>query len=174
MGFLPPTSGTIEVDGVVIKSHGNLFPFVGYVPQQPFLFQGSLLDNIVMGAPKEEIDFERIATLLETVELSSFVAHLPNGLQTSISHNSLGVSGGQKQRIALVRALYHQPQFLILDEVTNQLDEALETKILQFLKTYTKEENVAVLLVSHSAEIVKVCDRMYTISNQTITEITHE
>jgi len=141
------------------------------VPQQPFLFQGSLLDNIVLGENPDKIDFNRIEMLIDSFNLSNFIAQLPKGLHTKISHNSLSVSGGQKQRIALIRALYASPQLLILDEVTNQLDEELEEKVLQFLHRYSKEHNIAIVLVSHASIISNVCSQTYKISNHTLKKI---
>lgn len=172
MGFLFPKNGRVLIDNQAAKIRGSIFPFVGYVPQQPFLFQGSLLNNIVMGSRAEDINYELIESLTETLQLTSFVAQLEQGLNTPISHNSISVSGGQKQRIALMRALYHEPQLLILDEVTNQLDEALEMEILRYLKRYALEKNIAIMLVSHGSEIANVCERMYQVTQHTLKEIT--
>jgi len=171
MGLIEPDSGALFLDNSKVEKHSVLFNFIGYVPQQPFLFQGSLLDNIVMGENPDKIDFNRIEMLIDSFNLSNFIAQLPKGLHTKISHNSLSVSGGQKQRIALIRALYASPQLLILDEVTNQLDEELEEKVLQFLHRYSKEYNIAIVLVSHALIISNVCRQTYKISNHTLKKI---
>ena len=171
MGFLNPDKGAIVLDQNEINSFNEILPFIGYVPQQPFLFQGTLLENIVMGAPKETINYEKINSLIKAFELSPFIDQLKKGLDTKLSHNSLSISGGQKQRIALVRALYNNPQLLILDEVTNQLDEDLEIQILHYLKEYVKTENIAILLVSHASIITTVCSHTYQITNHTLKEI---
>lgn len=171
MGLIEPDSGALFLDNSKVEKHSVLFNFIGYVPQQPFLFQGSLLDNIVMGENPDKIDFNRIEMLIDSFNLSNFIAQLPKGLHTKISHNSLSVSGGQKQRIALIRALYASPQLLILDEVTNQLDEELEEKVLQFLHRYSKEYNIAIVLVSHALIISNVCSQTYKISNHTLKKI---
>ena len=171
MGFIEPQEGALLVDDIEIIDNSNILPFIGYVPQQPFLFQGSLLDNIVMGAPNNEIDFQKIDSLINSFELTSFVQNLEDGLETKISHDSLSVSGGQKQRIALIRALYSNPQLLILDEVTNQLDEDLEVKTLHFLKEYARTQNIAILLVSHASIVSSVCARTYEITDHTLKSI---
>ena len=174
MGFLSPKRGSLFVDEQIINSSNILFPFIGYVPQQPFLFQGSFLDNIVMGTSANDIDFERIKTLIHAFDMDSYIENLKDGLDTKISHNSLSVSGGQKQRLALIRALYRNPDLLILDEVTNQLDEELEIKVLNYLKDYAKEMNIAILLVSHSNSISEICERTYQITNHTLQAISFE
>ncbi len=171
MGLLKPNTGELLLDNTRIEKNSELFSFVGYVPQQPFLFQGSLLNNIVMGEESNKIDHKKIEMLIKDFNLSNFISNLPKGLDTKISHDSLGVSGGQKQRIALIRALYANPQLLILDEVTNQLDEALEEKILSYLKEYAISQNIAIVLVSHTSLISSICDRTYKISHHTIEEI---
>lgn len=171
MGFLNPDKGAILLDAIEIKTFNKILPFIGYVPQQPFLFQGTLIENIVMGTPKESINYEKINILINAFKLTSFIDQLENGLNTRLSHNSLSISGGQKQRIALIRALYNDPQLLILDEVTNQLDVDLEIQILHYLKEYVIKENIAILLVSHASIITSICSHTYQITNHTLKEI---
>jgi ABC-type multidrug transport system fused ATPase/permease subunit len=166
MGLLHPTEGTVLIDGNPINNTQSiLFNFIGYVPQQPFLFQGTLLENIVFDQPTSEIDFDKINTFFEVFELQEFVSKLPNGIHTMLSHDTLQVSGGQKQRIALIRAFYAHPKMLILDEVTNQLDQDLEQKVGAFIKQFTVANNIATLIVSHAPEIHNLCDEVFTISH---------
>ena len=171
MGLIKPESGTILLDGSKIERQNTLFTFIGYVPQQPFLFQESLLNNIVMNEDSKNIDFERLDTLISIFELTDFVSNLSNGIHTKITHDALSVSGGQKQRIAIIRALYAQPQLLILDEVTNQLDEELEEKVLFYLKKYVRKENIAIVLVSHASVLLDICDQSYEISKNTLKKL---
>ena len=172
MGLLEPQSGEIIIDKNPVK-HLQSYPFkfVGYVPQQPFLFQGSLIENIVMDEDKKQINFSLINELIDALSLREFVSRLPSGLDTLLSHDSLQVSGGQKQRIALIRALYANPKLLILDEVTNQLDENLEENVLQFIKNYTLKNNIAVVLVSHSPLMNSVCDAVFEINQFSLNKI---
>jgi len=168
MGLISVDNGKLLIDNRQITNSSSLFPFVGYVPQQPFLFQGTLLENIVMDETENSIDYKKIERLITDFGLQKLIARLPNGLNTKISHDSLQLSGGQKQRIALIRVLYAKPQLLILDEVTNQLDEELEITILQFLKTYAKEQHIAILIASHSPAINAICDTTFTITNHSL------
>ena len=121
-----------------------------------------------MDETENSIDYKKIERLITDFGLQKLIARLPNGLNTKISHDSLQLSGGQKQRIALIRVLYAKPQLLILDEVTNQLDEELEITILQFLKTYAKEQHIAILIASHSPAINAICDTTFTITNHSL------
>lgn len=171
MGLITPNSGSIMIDQNEITKNTSLFPFIGYVPQQPFLFQGTLLNNIVMGEEETKIDHNRINLLINAFQLQEFVSNLEEGLDTQISHDSLSVSGGQKQRIALIRALYAEPQLLILDEVSNQLDEELEAIILNYLKEYSKDQNIATVLVSHSSKLNSICNDTYKITNHSLLKI---
>ena len=171
MGLITPDTGGIMIDGTTIHKSFSLFPFIGYVPQQPFLFQGTLLNNIVMGEKTSDIDHERINAMISDFKLNDFVSKLESGLDTQISHDSLSVSGGQKQRIALIRALYAKPQLLILDEVTNQLDEDLEVVVLNYLRDYSKEHHIATVLVSHSSILDSICTKTYKITDQTLRKI---
>lgn len=171
MGLIKPESGIMLLDDSKIERQNTLFNFIGYVPQQPFLFQESLLNNIVMNEDSKNIDFERLDALVSIFELTDFVSNLPNGIRTKITHDALSVSGGQKQRIAIIRALYAQPQLLILDEVTNQLDEELEKKVFYYLKKYVRKENIAIVLVSHASVLLDICDQSYEISKNTLKKI---
>lgn len=173
MGFLPPDSGSIYLNNNLVTPGQGIFSFMGYVPQQPFLLQGSLRENICMGKTHGAGDEEQILKLIDALSLTEWLKQLPSGLDTPLSHNSLGLSGGQKQRIALLRTLYAQPKLLILDEVTNQLDEALESKILTFLKSYTQQHQVAIVLVSHGSAMPSICDQVYELRKGQLTPVTH-
>ncbi len=124
-----------------------------------------------MGEESSKIDHDSIDTLITAFKLTDFVSNLENGLDTQISHDSLSVSGGQKQRIALIRALYAKPQLLILDEVSNQLDEDLEAIVLNYLKEYSKDQNIATVLVSHSSILDRICTDTYKITDHTLRKI---
>ncbi len=173
MGLLTPKEGYLSVDKTPISSCNDIFPFVCYVPQHPFFFNGSLLDNIIIHQEAEAIDMQRINQLIEALSLTSFVSNLKDGLQTMFTHDSRQISGGQKQRIALLRALYAQPHLLILDEITNQLDEALAFQVLLFLQEYCKQHHIAILLASHAPIVAKICNETYIIEKSTLKDVTH-
>ncbi len=161
-GLLTPNKGNITLDEKPVKRH-PFFAFISYVAQQPFLFHGSILDNITMRQDSGAIDFEYIDYLLDNLELKPLIRSQPHGLNTKIQHNTSKLSGGQKQRLALLRALYQKPQLLILDEATNQQNEELEVKLYDFIRKLAAASNIAVLIVSHNPEINSFCEQTYVL-----------
>ncbi|MEW7280222.1 ABC transporter ATP-binding protein [Aquimarina sp. 2201CG1-2-11] len=170
MGLIKPANGSIIIDNIPRESN-SFSPFIGYVPQQPFLFSGTVLENIVMGQERSKIDHEYIDYLCEKLELSTLIDSLPNTYETVIEHNSLRFSGGQKQRLSLVRALYSRPKLLILDEATNQQNSALELTIFDFLKEMVKEEKMSVLSVSHNTALQGYYDKTFKLDNKKLIRI---
>ena len=123
--------------------YSKLYDSITYVEQNPHIFQGSIRENIVF---QEEISDEKIWNVLDQVLLKSIVEQLPQGLDTMIGDTSSTLSGGQLQRISLARALVRNPQVLLLDEVTANLDVQTGTEIMQSL---LQEENLTILWVTH-------------------------
>lgn len=159
-GLLKPKIGTIAIDDVDINSNTS-FDFIGYASQQPFLFQGSLRDNITM--LQEDVDERHLERILNELDLTEWIASLPNGIDTPLLLESKELSGGQKQRIALARVLYFKPKVLLLDETTNQLNSALEERILMFLKRLTETKELTIIAVSHGKKIAKFSNRKYVL-----------
>ncbi|MDT7833051.1 ABC transporter ATP-binding protein [Flavobacteriaceae bacterium S356] len=153
-GVLAPTKGNVLIDSQIVENTA-FFDFVSIVPQQPFLFKGTLLENIVM-KKSTDIDTSFIFKLLEVFDLNQWFKGLEKGLDTELMLDSKTISGGQKQRIALIRALYQKPNLLLLDEATNQLDTALEIKVLEYLKELVEKESLTIIAVSHNKALLDV------------------
>jgi len=160
-GLLVPKTGAVLVDAIEINLNKFPFHFVGYASQQPFLFQGTLLDNITM--LHENIDFAHLNNIIEALGLTAWIEGLPNGINTPLLIESKELSGGQKQRIALARVLYFRPKILLLDETTNQLNGALEERILTYLKLLTSRKELTIIAVSHGKKVGEYADRKYNL-----------
>ena len=158
LGLLKPNSGQIKLDGdmdLYKKScWKDLFAFV---PQSVHLIEGSILDNIVLGH-KKSIDINRIHTICQGLKLQSLIDESPDGLYTNVGENGAKISGGQKQRIGIARALYARRQILILDEATSALDSITEIEILNSLRKLAP--NAMLIMVTHSLEAVKCCEKV--------------
>lgn len=163
-GLLSPTKGELVLDDIAVDSNENLFDYIGYVSQQPFLFHASILENITM-LKKKDIDFEALKTILKTLDLSDWIDSLTHGIHTPLSLESKKLSGGQKQRIALARALYAQPKILLLDEATNQLNKELENAILKYLQRLTVAKKMTVVMVSHHSLVNQFCNKQFILKN---------
>jgi ABC-type multidrug transport system fused ATPase/permease subunit len=169
-GILQPSTGEVLIDNQIINPN-CFFEFISYVPQHPFLFNGTLLENITMRQQSEYIDRAYIDFLMEKLELKAMIDNLTDGLNTLITHNTSKLSGGQKQRITLMRALYKKPQLLILDEATNQQNDEMEIKIFNLIKQIVVANQMAVLVVSHQPNIYQFCDAIYNLDQNNLVEL---
>ena len=113
-----------------------------------FFFNDTLAKNIAFGESETNIDFKKINECIKVAQLEEFVEKNVLGIKTKIGENGLNMSGGQRQRLAIARALYRDPEILIIDEATNALDEKLETEILNSLKEF--KPAITIFLVSHN------------------------
>ncbi len=158
LGLFPITSGRITVDGVpldrrTIKSWRRR---VGYVPQEVFLLDGSIVDNIRfsrMGEPPPAAD---LWASLERAQLADFVATLPEGIETVVGERGVRLSGGQRQRLGIARALFRDPEFLILDEATSALDTATEAAVAETIASL--KGSLTMIIIAHRLSTVRDCD----------------
>jgi len=160
LGFFPPTAGSILIDGreLTPSNRRQWHRLVGYVPQEIFIIQGSLADNIALGQP---VIREKIARVLGQVQLKEWAAELPDGMDTSLGEYGSRLSGGQKQRIGIARALYKDAEVLFFDEATSALDSNTEQEInaaLQELSDSHKE--LTMIIIAHRESSLGFCDRI--------------
>ena len=160
LGLLAPTEGAIEIDGQ--KLAATLRPrwqrSIGYVPQQVFLADATLRENIAFGVPRKLIDDSAVHDAVERACLSALVARLPEGLDTDVGENGARLSGGERQRVAIARALYTSPSVLILDEATSALDSVTERDINDEL--LRSAMGLTIIIVAHRLSTVRNCDRL--------------
>jgi len=167
MGLKTPIKGNVKINNHFIeKIKFNWYSLIGYVQQDVFMLDDTITNNIAFGIPKNNINLKLINRIIEDIDLKTFISSLPEGLNTVIGERGARISGGQKQRIAIARALYRNPKVLILDEATNGLDSKNEKEIMNLLKKLKKK--VLIIFISHKANILKNCDKVYLIKNKNI------
>ena len=157
LGLLPPTKGSICVDGqdIQIDIRGwqeNL----AYVPQSIYLIDATIKENIALGETIESIDDAKIEKVLHMAELYDFVAELPEGINTMVGERGVKLSGGQRQRIGIARALYQEPEVLILDEATSALDNATEKSITDTILQLKGQ--MTIISIAHRVSTLADCD----------------
>jgi ATP-binding cassette subfamily C exporter for protease/lipase len=151
-------AGKVRLDGVDVHSWNKdeLGPYVGYVPQDVELFDGTLAENI---ARFGKVDIEQVQASVALVGLNALLASLPDGLDTRIGDDGAVLSGGQRQRVALARALYGMPRLLVLDEPNSSLDDAGDEALNHTLRRL-KAAGTTIIVMSHRTSILPVADRM--------------
>ena len=170
LGLYEPTSGVILVDG---KPLGKPVPAkwhtrIGYVPQEIFLMDETLLRNIALGVPSNEIDHERIKKAITSAQLQEVIDKMPQGLETQVGERGVMLSGGQRQRVGLARALYFDPEMLILDEGTSALDNETEAKFMRAVESLQGE--ITVISIAHRLTTVRACNTIYVLINGKVGE----
>jgi ATP-binding cassette subfamily C protein len=168
LGLLNPTSGEIKVGGSnPIKLLTGQPGLVGYVPQKPGMISGSIIQNIALGLPEQEVDFQKLWKAIKDAHLNNLVDSLPDGVYTNIGKRKDQLSGGQLQRIGLARALYSEPRLLIMDEATSALDAESEHEINRILDEMRGK--VTVILIAHRLNTIQRSDVVHLVENGTIT-----
>jgi ABC-type multidrug transport system fused ATPase/permease subunit len=164
LGLLNPQKGQVYVDDnklreVVDSWQGK----IGYIPQEIYLLDDTIKNNIAFGIPKENINEELINNVLKVAQLEKLVHSLPDKLETIIGNKGIKLSGGEKQRIAIARAVYNNPEILILDEATSALDIDNENKILAEINQNLSDKTT--IIISHRNNTVKNCDIIYVMED---------
>lgn len=164
LGLLPVASGKIYCDDIDITHRKSaLFNLVGYVPQQPFLLDASIKENIAFGLQESEISESMLQEVVEISQLKELVDELPEGVNTIVGEKGVKISGGQRQRIGIARALYKNPEILIMDEATSSLDSVTEKKINLALDSIQKHKTL--VIIAHRLTSVKFCKSIAVIEN---------
>lgn len=141
---------------------------IGYIPQSIYLSDDTIRRNIAFGLPDEQIDEDQIWSVLESAQLKEFVNNLPDKLGTFVGERGIRLSGGQRQRIGIARALYRNPEVLVMDEGTASLDNETEWEIMQTVKNLRGEKTT--IIIAHRLSTIKNCNLLYFIKDGTITD----
>ena len=166
LGFLSPQEGGILIDGIPLQGNNRKawLKHIGYVPQEVFIFNGTLAENIALGF--KDIDKGMVAKVLDMVSLSDWTSGLPDGLESTLGEGGGKLSGGQKQRIGIARALYKGAKVLLLDEATSALDNNTEKEINIMLDNLRAKFNgLTVLSIAHRESTLAYCSRIINLEN---------
>ena len=166
LGLLSPTEGKIYIDGIPLN-HKNIYAWqkhLGYVPQQVYITNDTVIRNVAFGVADDQIDIPRVINALENAHLYADMKDLPKGLETSLGENGRRLSGGQKQRIGIARALYNDTNVLVLDEATASLDISTEEEISRAIHSLKGERTI--IAIAHRLSTLKKCDRILYFSNR--------
>lgn len=167
LGLLKPTTGKICMDGIDIEELGGKWnEIIGYVPQSLYIIDDTIRKNIAFGEKSKDIDDEKIWQALEIAQLDDFVKKLPNGLNTYVGEWGVRFSGGQRQRLAIARALYRDPDILVLDEATAALDNETESEVMKAIERLQGYKTL--IIVAHRLTTVKKCDVIYEVKDRSI------
>jgi ATP-binding cassette subfamily B protein len=166
--FYDPDEGRIAVDGVDIRDIKlqSLRRWVGYVPQEPFIFSGTVFDNIALGNPGATL--EEVVRAARIAKIHDFIASLPRGYQTVVGERGINLSGGQRQRIAIARALVRDPKILLLDDPVANLDAETEKSLVEDLKEVLKGRTV--IIVTQRLSLVPLADRIVVLNDGEVVE----
>jgi ATP-binding cassette subfamily B protein len=165
----PLQKGHITIGDLDLKyiQHESLRKLVSVVPQQIDLFAGNVIDNIAVGDFSPNM--ERIIDICKSIGILEFIESLPNGFNTYLGENGASLSGGQKQRIAIARALYKQPEVLVLDEATSSLDSTSENYIQKTIERL-HQENKTIIIIAHRLSTVINADDIVVLEKGNVLE----
>jgi len=167
LGLLSPVEGEIYIDNYKLSSVINEWhSMIGYIPQQIFILDGNVRDNIAFGIPPEEVGEEKIWTVLKDAALDEFVKELPEGLDTELGERGIRLSGGQRQRIGIARALYKSPSVLFFDEATSALDGKTESEIMESIRAL--KGKITMVIIAHRLSTIEHCDHVYRVEDGNI------
>ena len=162
LGFLSPTTGTIKIDGHDIHQNKMALKHVlGYVPQDIFLLDDSIANNVAFGEVAGTLDRKRVRWALKEAQMEGFIKKQKMGINTHVGERGVRLSGGQKQRLGIARALYFGANILVFDEATSALDEATERAVMHNIAKL--KNKYTLIVVAHRLSTLKVCDRIYTL-----------
>ena len=160
LGLLQPTAGEVLVDGLDIQHNLRSWQdHIGYVPQTIYLVDDTLARNVAFGLPDDKVDHDAVARSIKAAQLDEFVASLPDGINTIVGERGVRLSGGQRQRIGIARALYNDPEILVLDEATSSLDTETEQGVMDAVKELLGTKTI--VIIAHRTTTVSYCTKVY-------------
>ena len=158
MGLLSPTKGHLKIDSKIVSMNNIRLwqSHIAHVPQNIYLSDGTIEENIAFGIPADKIDAESVKKVAELANISKFIDSCAQGYKTFVGERGVRLSGGQRQRIGIARALYKSADVLIFDEATNALDVETESAIMESIEKLGK--NLTIFIITHRVTTLKACD----------------
>lgn len=171
MGLLQPTVGELTVDGQVITAQKNRAwqAHIAHVPQNIFLSDSTIEENIGFGIPREKIDKKRVILAAMQAQIHTDIENWPQKYKTLVGERGIRLSGGQRQRVGIARALYKEADVIVLDEATSALDDETELAVMQAIEGVS--ESVTVLIIAHRLSTLKNCTQVVELRNGSISRI---
>jgi ABC-type multidrug transport system fused ATPase/permease subunit len=166
LGLIAPTEGTVVLDSVVLCEDivRSWRKAIGYVPQEIFLTDATVAENIAFGLSPEAIDASRVEHAARLAQIHDFVvSDLPKGYQTAIGERGIRLSGGQRQRLGIARALYYDPPVLLFDEATSALDALTERALMDAIATLRTHKTL--ILIAHRLTTIRNCDCIFLLDH---------
>jgi len=169
MGLLPPTVGVLRIDNQIVtpENRREWQEHIAHVPQNIFLTDNSIEENIAFGVETQGIDKERVIKAAKEAQIADLIEGWPKGYQTYVGERGIRLSGGQRQRIGIARALYKQADVLVLDEATSALDTETETAVMDAIEGLGRTRTI--LIIAHRLSTLEVCDQVIDLSTNGLT-----
>lgn len=170
LGLIEPQKGRVLIDGVPLTPENMRYwqAGVGFVPQQIFLSDASILENVAFAIERDDIDVDRVKEALRMAQLDDLIERFPEGLETHIGERGVQISGGQRQRLGIARALYQQARVLVFDEATSALDGITERRVMEDIQRFSGQ--MTVIMIAHRLATVKGCDIIYMLEDGQVSD----
>ena len=177
MGILTPNKGNIFIDNVELfnqEKHSIKSKWknnIALVPQDVFLYDSSIIENIAFCIPKNKIDVKRAINAAKIAHANEFICKTNNGYETIVGDKGIKLSGGQKQRLGLSRAIYSNREILILDESTSSLDFKTEKLVMESIFNTKKNRNLTTITIAHRLSTLRYCDKIVELDSGEIKKV---
>jgi ABC-type multidrug transport system fused ATPase/permease subunit len=174
MGLLTPTSGALMVDNVTITNKNSRFwqKKIAHVPQNIFLSDASIKENIAFGIEYNLIDIDKVIDCAKKAQLYDSILSWEHKFDTIVGERGVRLSGGQRQRIGIARALYRKSELIVFDEATSALDEITEKEVLDAIDKLDK--NLTIIIIAHRLSTLKNCSEIYSIDQKSLSKFNHD